>query len=185
MPKQVRLASAKKAGDDCCRDFGRNFGKAVHERHPVLWRVGGCLIGAPGEPGPFAGAASAPASIEAGAPRRPLLDRTAGFLARGSSPRAAFPGYGSPNPSGISAQGYPLTVAGAAVDRSAWLGESRRRTTFPFTLEARDRYACDTRPNGGRVNRRRIERRLRTSGSKASTFDRRKCRNKHLRDHKI
>ena len=123
----------------------------------------GALWASRANPGSFAGAASAPASMEAGAPRRPfLLDRTAGFLARGSSPRAAFPGYGCPDPSGVPAQGYPQTVAGAAADRSAASKEAGAAPHSLLPLEARDRYALDTRPNGGRVNRRRIVRKLGT-----------------------
>jgi hypothetical protein len=47
----------------------------------------------------------------------------AGLLARGFPPIAAFP----VSPSGLLANGYPLTVAGAA---AAWMQE--HRTAFPI-----------------------------------------------------
>jgi len=61
-------------------------------------------LGEPDEPGSFAGSGQ-PCRHRwvAGSPRRPSLDRTAGFLAGGSLPCAAFPGRGCPHPSGVPA----------------------------------------------------------------------------------
>src|SRR5262245_36478483 len=83
-----------------------------------------------------------PASAKTRAPRRAFLDETAGLLARGSSPRAPFPGPDFPNPSGFSALGFPLTVAGAAAARGAL--DTPCRIPF-YPSKARDRYGADTK----------------------------------------
>src|SRR6202048_3060233 len=117
MADEGRLPRAKKAGDDRCRDFGQDFGKAVHERHPVLWRVGGCLIGAPGEPGPLRWGGER-TSIDRGRSTPPALARSNGrfpgsrIIASRHLPRTRLAGSQWDIRAGVTAEDWKSGVEG-------------------------------------------------------------------------